>query len=120
MPEASFISFRPAGVTACIGHKLGLSQPADRVVTNGGGQLQAVSSVALTLADGRVLSIAPLDTPLMAPAGQPFMAFSHQASDFSDGVRFNLHNNKWGTNFPMWWEGTFQARFDLALHPPGN
>ena len=116
MPEASFVSFQPAGITTCFSHKLGVHQPADRVVVDGGGQLQAVSAVDLLLGDRRRFSIAPLDTPLVAPAGQPFMRFSRQPPDFSRGVRFNLHNNKWGTNFPMWWEGTFQARFDLALH----
>jgi hypothetical protein len=30
-------------------------------------------------------------------------------------VRFNLHNNKWGTNFPMWWEGDFSARYRLSV-----
>jgi hypothetical protein len=115
MPEASFVSFRPAGLMTCVSHKLGLRQPADRVVANGGGQLQAVSAVDLTLAGGRMLSIVPFDTPLMGPFGQPFMRFSRRPPDFTGGVRFNLHNNKWGTNFPMWWEGTFQARFDFNM-----
>jgi hypothetical protein len=30
-------------------------------------------------------------------------------------VRFNLHNNKWGTNFPAWWAAArFTSRFVLA------
>ena len=34
----------------------------------------------------------------------------------ADGLRFNLHNNKWGTNFRMWWEArSFTARFILEL-----
>jgi hypothetical protein len=30
-------------------------------------------------------------------------------------VRFNLYNNKWGTNFPMWSEGSLAFRFVLAI-----
>ena len=76
----------------------------------GGGQLQAVTGVRT---DG--LTVTPLDTPLAAPAGSPFMPFNAAPPDFSAGVRFNLFNNKWGTNFPMWWEGDLQARFLLNL-----
>ena len=41
------------------------------------------------------------------------MAFDPAPPDFAPGIRFNLYNNKWGTNFPMWWEGTLMARFLL-------
>ena len=62
------------------------------------------------------IELQPLDTPLVAPAAAPFMPFNPMPSDYSAGLRFNLHNNKWGTNFPMWW-GTerFTARFVLEL-----
>ena len=36
----------------------------------------------------------------------PFMPFEPDVADLRQGLRFNLYNNKWGTNFPMWWEGT--------------
>ncbi|MDB5539485.1 MAG: glycosyl hydrolase, partial [Devosia sp.] len=55
-------------------------------------------------------------TPLVAPANTPFMPFNPNPPDFSAGLRFNLHNNKWGTNFPMWWGADrFAARFVLEL-----
>jgi len=44
------------------------------------------------------------------------MPFHPAPPDFSAGLRFNLHNNKWGTNFPMWWGAwRFVARFVLTL-----
>ena len=49
----------------------------------------------------------------VAPEGGDFMAFTPDPPDFAQGIRFNLYNNKWGTNFPMWWEGTLAARFLL-------
>ena len=44
-----------------------------------------------------------------------FYPFERQPPDFAGGIRFNLHNNKWGTNFPMWWEGDFTARFVVRV-----
>ena len=35
--------------------------------------------------------------------------------DLGEGIRFNLYNNKWGTNFPQWWEGDLRARFILEF-----
>lgn len=110
MPEASFVTFTPEGVSEWSFIKMGLWQPAGRVAAFGGGQLQSVFGVR-----GEGFEITPLDTPLVAPAGSPFFPFEKRPPDFSAGIRFNLHNNKWGTNFPMWWGGDFVARFVVAL-----
>lgn len=115
MPEASFLGFIPAGVEGWDFRKMGLWQPADRITPRGGGQLQAVFGIRGRLADGGVLDLQSLDAPLVAPAASPFMPFALGLPDFSGGVRINLHNNKWGTNFPMWCEGTLQFRFRLRL-----
>jgi hypothetical protein len=34
---------------------------------------------------------------------------------YAQGIRVNLYNNKWGTNFPMWWEGDGLFRFVLTI-----
>ncbi|MDB5473082.1 MAG: hypothetical protein JWP99_385, partial [Devosia sp.] len=34
------------------------------------------------------------------------------------GMRINLYNNKWGTNFPMWWEGTVLFRIVVTMASP--
>ncbi len=115
MPEASFLSFTPAGAEGWAFRKMGLWQPADRITPKGGGQLQAVSGIRARGADGAAIGFESLDAPLTAPAASPFMPFAPGLPDFSGGVRINLHNNKWGTNFPMWCEGTFQFRFRLRL-----
>jgi hypothetical protein len=113
MPEASFVSFTPAGRHDWQFLKTGLWLRASKVAPRGGGQLQAVASIRT---DG--VSLSPLDTPLVAPARTDFMAFDTLPPDFSAGLRFNLHNNKWGTNFAMWWGAeSFTARFVLELTP---
>ncbi|KFL26225.1 glycosyl hydrolase [Devosia sp. 17-2-E-8] len=110
MPEAGFLTFTPAGNGSWDFLKTGLWQPANDVAAHGGGQLQAIFA-----ARRNDIAITPLDTPLAAPAATPFMPFDRNPPDFDAGLRFNLHNNKWGTNFPMWWEGDFKARFRITL-----
>jgi len=115
MPEASFLAFAPASAQEWQLHKLGIWLPAAEVVRNGGGALQAVSALQAKLPSGATLRITPFDSPLIAPLDAPFMTFTSAPPDFSEGVRFNLHNNKWGTNFPMWCAGTLRFRFDLEI-----
>jgi hypothetical protein len=65
---------------------------------------------------GRDVCLTPLDTPLVGPADATFMRFNPEPPRFDAGLRFNLHNNKWGTNFPMWWGAErFTARYVLTL-----
>jgi len=95
--------------------KTGLTLPAASVAPRGGGHLQAVFAASAAPPQGRV-EVIPLDTALVAPEGGDFMAFDPAPPDFAKGIRFNLYNNKWGTNFPMWWGAKrFEARFVLEL-----
>ncbi|MCY1498980.1 hypothetical protein D9M68_329810 [compost metagenome] len=115
MPEASFLSFTPEGRSEWIVRKMGLWHATDNFARAGGAQLQAVTAVRGTHEAGAELMVENLDTPLVAPQAWPFMAFCKDLPDYSEGVRFNIHNNKWGTNFPMWWGGDFTTRFRLSL-----
>ncbi len=110
LPEAGFLTLTPHGVSEWELEKLGLWHKSENVVTRGGGQLQAVT--ALRSAGIRFDLI---DSALVAPAGSAFMPFQPQIPDFAAGVRINLYNNKWGTNFPMWWEGDLVSRIVVAL-----
>ncbi|HWU19527.1 MAG TPA: DUF5054 domain-containing protein [Devosia sp.] len=114
MPEASFFSFTPANASRWSLRKMGLWQDAANIVERGGGQLQSVEAVQAMVGDAPV-SVQVLDSALVAPATSPFMPFQPERPDFSGGFRINLHNNKWGTNFPMWCEGTIVSRLVLAI-----
>ncbi|WP_354042717.1 DUF5054 domain-containing protein [Devosia sp. UYZn731] len=114
MPEASFIVLTPQGGTVWDYCKLGLWQDGARIARKGGGQLQGVSAVRTHIGDV-LLTVTLLDTALVAPAASSFMPFAIEPPDLSQGLRFNVHNNKWGTNFPMWWEGDFKSRIVLEL-----
>jgi len=116
MPEASFLALAPTDATGWRYRKMGQWQNPARTAPRGGGQLQAVEAVSASIGTSR-LTVTPLDTPLVAPLAWPFMVFSTQRPNLEGGLRFNLHNNKWGTNFPMWWGEPFVARFVIELAP---
>ena len=47
--------------------------------------------------------------------GVDLKTYLREIPDYGAGVRFNLYNNTWGTNFPMWWEGSVMFRFVVEL-----
>ena len=114
MPEAGFLTLTPKAASAWQLEKLGLWHDSDRIVRRGGGQLQAVSALRCRLGD-KHLRIDLLDSALVGPASGPFLPFQPEVPDFSGGVSVNLYNNKWGTNFPMWWEGSVMSRLLLTV-----
>jgi hypothetical protein len=111
MPEAGFLTFTPAGEGQWELQKMGFWHSPSNTAGRAGAQLQSVTAVRRG-----PLELRPLDTPLACPIDSPFMRFAPSPPSYAAGVRFNLHNNKWGTNFPQWW-GTerFAARFVLKV-----
>ena len=118
MPEASFLTFAPAvDPSSWRFSKLGDDIDPRDVVQNGNRQLHAVESVSCRDQNGRRVGVTPLDSVLVGPAGAPFLPFFKGDISMEKGVHFCLHNNKWGTNFPMWCEGNLVFRFELILSP---
>ncbi|MBJ3784548.1 DUF5054 domain-containing protein [Devosia sediminis] len=110
MPEAGFLSFTPATAGEWELRKMGLWNDGRNIARRGGGQLQAIES-----ARSVGVTVTPVDSALVAPATAPFIPFQPDIPDFTGGLRFNLYNNKWGTNFPMWWDGSVAFRFVVEL-----
>ncbi len=112
MPEAGFLHITPRGVTGWQVRKMGLWH-AD-YVRRGGARLQAAEAVR-SCGGAFALAIDLIDAALVAPVAGGFMPYLPDGPDWSQGLRVNLYNNKWGTNFPMWWEGEACFRFRLTL-----
>lgn len=114
LPEALWLSFKPpqAPVSNWLIEKLeqGVS-PLD-VVENGNRHLHACSRVRME-SDDLVMNIESLDAPLVAPGQPELLDFSNEQPDMAQGVHFNLYNDLWGTNFPMWLENDCRFRFRL-------
>ena len=116
LPEAGFLTLTPAAAEGWELQKMGLWQDGQNIARRGGGQLQAVQAVRARLGDLQLM-VTPLDSALVAPASTPFIPFEAGPPEYGNGLRFNLYNNKWGTNFPMWWEGTVAFRVVVTLCP---
>jgi hypothetical protein len=117
LPEASWCSFAPLVDNPNLWKmdKLGEAISPLHVVRNGARNLHAVGSgVFYTGSDGNV-AIETLDAPLLAPGEQRLLQFNNKFVSLDGGMHFNLHNNIWGTNFPLWCEDDMKFRFAIEL-----
>lgn len=105
-----------AAHSGCSVRKLGKWIDTNNVVSNGGRALHASDfGVRLYTKSENIIEIESLDTALVAPGVPSLLDFTNKLPDFSHGVSFNLYNNIWGTNFPMWYDEDARFRFILAF-----
>lgn len=116
IPEASWFSFCPrtGPQPEWSFKKMGSWISPWNVVRNGNRKLHAAEEVSYR-DDMSSLMITPLDSPLVAPGERSLLNFNNRQPSKTKGVHFNLHNNIWCTNFPMWYEEDGRFRFSLTL-----
>ncbi len=114
MPEALWLSFDPIidEPERWQLDKLGTFVSPLDVVSRGARSLHAVDRGVMNPAG---LSIFTLDAPLVAPGRRSLLRFDDAQPPLENGMHFNLYNNVWGTNFPMWYEDDGRFRFALRL-----
>ena len=109
MGEAMWFGFEPIATAKKV-RKLGEWIDPNNFVNRAGRRLQA-TDFGVKYDE---LTIETLDTHLVAPQEPSLLNFiDDEPTD--DGVYFNLHNNLWGTNFPMWYEDDARFRFILKV-----
>ena len=119
IPEAGFVDFSvAASPQSWRMRKLGLDISPLSVQEGGNRQLHAVDAVSAETLNGGPFTLETHDTPLFSPGAQPFLPFTRNQPDMAKGGRFNLFNNRWGTNFSMWCEGDLTYRFTLRIADP--
>lgn len=83
------------------------------VVKNGGRNLSAVQSVCFD-AGGEGWELLNLHSPLIGLGEGKILKFDNVFEDAEkDGLSFILHDNVWGTNFPLWYEDNAYFGFEL-------
>ena len=113
LPEAMWFSFVPRVPASARWwlDKMGqLISPLD-VVPDGNRKLHAVQRGVCCDVAGGCLWIESRDAPLVAPGAPALLHFDNEPLDLRGGMHFNLFNNVWGTNFPMWREDDGRFRF---------
>ena len=108
--EGLWVGFRPIATNKKIS-KMGQLIDPKCVVENGQCRLHATDFGVVY----DELSIESIDTALVAPQEPSLLNFCNIKPLDSDGINFNLFNNMWGTNFPMWYEEDARFRFVLKL-----
>ncbi|WP_066195705.1 MULTISPECIES: DUF5054 domain-containing protein [Gracilibacillus] len=117
LPEASWFSFIPIvdNPNLWMLNKLGSNISPLQVVKGGNRNLHAVDQGMLYEgADGRI-KIETLDAALVSPGEKKLLQFDNEIANLNGGMHVNLHNNIWGTNFPMWYEDNAKFRFRLMF-----
>jgi len=118
LPEALWFSFDlTAASLSCRMIKLGLSlDPAD-TVPGGARHIHAVEALRYGdagNADRYIAELRPLDSPLVSFGERKLLRYDDTAAKTSGTVHFNLYNNIWGTNFPLWNGENGRSRFILS------
>jgi len=118
LPEATWFSFAPAVDNPSLWRmdKMGASVSPLEVVKDGGRSLHAVGEgLQYAGADGTCV-LDTLDAPLVSPGERKLLSFDNRLPALDGGFHFALHNNVWGTNFPMWYEDDGLFRFTLTMN----
>ncbi|MCU1355680.1 MAG: hypothetical protein JWM89_1098 [Acidimicrobiales bacterium] len=119
LPEALWCSFVPvvAEPERWTMDKLGQRVSPLDVVRRGGRSLHGVGEgVHYDGPDGPLVLRTP-DAPLVAPGAPNLLDADPPVPDLAGGWHVLLHDNCWGTNFPMWNEGPAAFGFTLSTAP---
>lgn len=93
--------------------KIGEPIAPDSVVSMGGRNLHAVSDVRLTTEKNTYIC-QNHHAPLVSVGRGKILEYDNAQEDFrKDGISFVLHNNVWGTNFPLWYADNAYFQFDI-------
>ena len=112
-PESISCSFYP--VYSNVSYiKMGTKIDPKNIVSHGNRKLSSVERVDFTR-NARSYKIECTQAPLVASDGGNILHFDDAPADIAaNGLAFVLHNNVWGTNFPLWYEENSYFKFTLS------
>lgn len=109
--ESISLGFNPVGTNRRIS-KLGTLISPDYVVSRGNRNLHATDNGIFF----DELNVTSLDAAVVAPGKPHLVDYPNETPDASEGFYFNLYNNTWGTNFPMWYSEDARFRFTMSVN----
>jgi len=115
--EALWLNFKPTGGIGneWLFHKMGELIASEQVCLRAGRQLHGIDKgVILRSKKKPDLLVESLDAPLAGPGIPNLLGFKDAIPAASAGISFNLFNNTWTTNFPMWNNDDARFRFGIA------
>ena len=114
-PEAIWLQINPkvSDPAAWRIDKLGSEISPFDVVKRAARHLHAAGEAVSCRGKHELITIRPVDAPLVSFGERGVLRADDQETDATDGLYFNLYNNTWGTNFPLWFSGSASFRFSL-------
>ena len=104
--EGSWMAFGvPEKVTGI--QKLGSMIDPGKVVLHGNRRMHATDGAVFF----ETITVRPWDSPLVSVGERALLKFPDTDANLNNGIFCNLHNNIWGTNFPMWYGEDARFRF---------
>jgi len=118
VPEALWLGFSSLSVSSTVSvHKLGQYVSAHDAVIGGARNLHAIEDGIVFHEPSVDLAIRSLDTALVSIGDNRLLTDSSQFAGPGSTAHFNLFNNLWGTNFPLWIEGAMSYTFEIEMNP---
>jgi len=117
LPEAAWLSFQPK-VSAPKNwriEKMGEWFSPLEVCSKGNRNLHAIGRAIRHAGREGTLTIESLDAQLVSPGAPRLHEFDNTQPPLAGGMHFNLHNNLFGSNFPMWYDDDAAFRFTVRL-----
>lgn len=112
LTEALFLRLFPAGNDVKF-RKIDDYIDPYSVASKGSRNLHAVYDTLIST-DKNSFTLTNYHSPIVSLGRGKILEFDNQIEDISkDGISFVLHNNVWGTNFPLWYEDN--ARFHFLI-----
>ena len=113
-PESISCLFYPVYTNAAY-IKTGTKIDPTDVVSHGNRKLSCVERVIFELG-ARSYSVESVQAALVASDGGNILHFDDAPADLTaNGLAFVLHNNIWGTNFPLWYEENSCFKFTVSM-----
>ncbi len=114
LTEAMYLHFNLSKDSDILLKKTGQWINPNEVVGMGGKKLHAVRCVKLQKSDNSYI-IRNYHSPLFSPGKGKILEYDNKVEDIKkDGISFVLHNNVWGTNFPLWYEDNAYFKFEIT------
>lgn len=86
------------------------------IAENGNRKLSCVEKTKLKIGD-KELEIVNKHSPLVGLGEVNILRFDNQYGNlFKDGLSYILHNNVWGTNFPLWYNDNAYFEFIIKIN----
>lgn len=113
-PESTSCLFYPIH-TKAIYTKMGTQVDPTDVVSRGNRKLSAAERVIFEN-EAHSFTIESVQAALVASDGGNILRFDDAPADIAaNGLAFVLHDNIWGTNFPLWYEENSYFGFSITL-----